>query len=181
MNLKIDRLQDQLILHEALRLLPYDDVTGKTVKPNMHYRGKLTIGIGRNVDGNPLTPSEVAFIGHNCREKAITREQALYLLGNDIKAVCRALDVSLPWWAHLDEIRARALVDLCFNMGITTLLKFRNTLSFLRTGDYNKAADNLEKSAWYRQVGDGDPTDGEVNDRSERIVMMIRTGKDWVA
>jgi lysozyme len=175
------RLDDQLILHEGLRLLPYDDATGKTVKPGQHYRGKLTTGIGRNLDGNPLTNAEVAHIGHNGREKAITKEQALYLLHNDIASVCRALDANLPWWQSLDEVRARALVDMCFNMGITKLLTFRNTLSFIRTGSYNAAATNLEKSLWYKQVGDGNPADGEINDRSERIVYMIHTGKDWLA
>lgn len=171
MELNRARLDSQLILHEGLKLLPYDDATGKTVKPGEHYRGKLTTGIGRNLDGNPLSNVEVAFLGHNAREKAITKEQALYLLNNDVAAVCRALDGNLPWWRHLDEVRARVLVDMCFNMGVVKLLVFKNTLSFVRTGAYDKAADNMKKSLWYAQVGE----------RGIRLARMMRTGEDWVA
>lgn len=169
--LNLDRLEDQLILHESLRLLPYDDATGKTVQPGEHYRGKLTIGVGRNLDGNPLTKAEVAHIGHNCREKAITKEQALYLLSNDIAHVTATLDENLPWWEHLDEVRARVIFDMCFNMGIVTLLKFKNTLSFVRTGNYESAAANMRKSSWYWQVGR----------RGVRLSNMMETGKDWTS
>lgn len=170
MNLNMPRLRSQLILHEALRLLPYDDATGKTVKPGDPYRGQLTTGVGRNLDGNPLSPNEIKHVGHNAREKAITQEQAMYLLDNDIAAVCRALDISLPWWKYLDEIRARVLVDLCFNMGIARLLKFKTTLACYRVGDFAGAADGLKNSLWYTQV----------KSRGERLVDMVRTGKDWV-
>jgi lysozyme len=171
MELNRARLDSQLILHEGLKLLPYDDATGKTVKPGEHYRGKLTIGIGRNLDGNPLSGPEIAFIGHNCREQAITKEQALYLLNNDVNGVCRDLDNNLPWWRSLDEVRGRVLADMCFNMGVTKLLVFKNTLSFVRTGNYGSAADNMKKSLWYSQVGD----------RGKRLTRMMRTGEDWAA
>lgn len=171
MNLNTERLHSQLILHEDLRLLPYDDATGKTVKPGQPYRGQLTTGIGRNLDGNPLTPKEKQTIGHDGRSMAITKEQALYLLDNDIAAVCRALDISLPWWRYLDEIRARVLVDLCFNLGISRLLKFKATLAAYRVGNFEAAAEGLEDSLWFKQV----------KSRGERLVAMVRTGKDWVA
>lgn len=170
-ELNYSRLHDQLILHEGLRLLPYDDATGKPVAPGAHYRGKLTTGIGRNLDDNPLSPAEVAVIGHQGRNQAITKEQALFLLDNDIKHVCRSLDIELPWWQYLDEVRARVLVDMCFNMGVTKLLTFKNTLSFIRGGNYVKAAANMERSLWYSQVGA----------RGERLAIMVLTGKDWIA
>lgn len=190
MNLNMGRLRSQLILHESVRLLPYDDATGKTVPPIITiadgkevrtpspYRGKLTIGIGRNLDGNPFTPAEVKAIGHDGRTRAITIDQAILLLDNDIAAVGKALDQAMPWWRCLDEIRARVLVDLCFNMGLTTLLTFKNTLASLRMGNYEDAAIGLEKSLWYKQVGNH--TDNKV-DRGERLVAMVRTGKDWIA
>lgn len=171
MELNHVRLHSQLILHEGMRLAPYDDATGKPVKPGEHYRGKLTVGIGRNLDGNPLTKAEEGFVGHNGRDKPITQEQALYLLNNDISAVCRALNDNTPWWAHLDEIRGRVLVDMCFNMGVSKLLGFKNTLSFVRGGNYASAADNMKKSLWYAQVGI----------RGVRLEQMMRLGQDWVS
>lgn len=169
MNLNMGRLRSQLILHEALKLLPYDDATGMVVQPGKPYRGQLTTGVGRNLDGNPLSPNEIKEVGHDARTKAITHDHALYLLDNDIEAVCRILDHQLPWWRYMDEIRARVLVDLCFNLGITRLLKFKATLAAMRMGDFATAAVQLKDSVWYNQV----------KSRGERLVKMLETGKDW--
>lgn len=171
MPLNLERLENQLILHEGLRLLPYDDATGDPIKPGQHYRGKLTIGVGRNLDGNPLTNQEIATIGHNGREQAITKNQALMLLDHDVAATVGALNRNLPWWQFLDEVRARVLADLCFNMGIVKLLFFKNFLSHMRIGSFDAAADDLKDSVWYEQVGS----------RAVRLVVMVRTGKDWIA
>lgn len=169
MILNMGRLHSQLILEESLALLAYDDVTGKPVPDGQTCRGYLTTGVGRNLDTNPLNPEELSAIGHNARKYAITHDQALMLLDNDIGKVCADLDKMLPWWEHLDEIRARALVDLCFNMGVSRLLMFRRFLGNMRIGAYNEAADALKDSLWYSQV----------KSRGVRLVAMVRTGEDW--
>lgn len=171
MDLDMDRLQSQLILEEGLRLAPYDDSTGYPVPAGQKAKGSLTIGVGRNLDTNPFTLSEQAVIGHNGRSKPITHDQALLLLDNDIHSVEIHLDKYIPWWDTLDEIRARVLVDLCFNMGIGKLLTFQKFLDTLNEGDYDDAANNLQTSLWFHQVGS----------RGKRLVAMIRTGDDWTA
>lgn len=169
MNINNDRLRSQLILEEDLRLVAYDDATGKPVPPDGTCRGKLTIGVGRNLEANPFTEAEMAIIGHDGRSLPITHDQAIMLLDDDIKTVCGQLDYRLPWWAHLDEIRGRVLIDLCFNMGIVALIGFQHFLTALRAGDYDTAADELKNSLWYNQVGS----------RGLRLVAMVRTGEDW--
>lgn len=171
MQLNIERLHSQLILEEGMRLMPYDDATGYPVPPGGHCRGKLTVGVGRNLDGNPLTNMERDIIGHDGRTRPITHDAAIMLLDHDIASACHALDNNMPWWEHLDEIRARVLVDLCFNMGVVKLLAFRHFLSNLRIGAYNAAADDLKDSLWYAQV----------KSRGVRLVAMVRTGEDWTA
>lgn len=75
MSNEFDIIQ-RLVVNESLRLKPYRCT-----------EGKLTIGVGRCVDTNPLTDEEVCYIGHNCREKSITEEQAIYLLKHDVEGV----------------------------------------------------------------------------------------------
>lgn len=171
MQLNIDRLHSQLILEEGLRLMPYDDATGLPVPVGGTCRGKLTVGVGRNLDANPLTAMEADLIGHDGRKLPITHDQAIMLLDHDIATTCKALDDALYWWEYLDEIRARVLVDLCFNMGITKLQKFYDFLTDLRGTSYIAAAGDLKNSLWYGQVGS----------RGVRLVEMIRTGEDWVS
>lgn len=131
-------IEDDLIRDEGLKLKPYKCTAGKT-----------TIGVGRNLD-----------------DVGITNEEALELLRNDIMRCMKDLDKNLPWWRTLTENRQSALVNLCFNLGIGGLLGFKNTLEYIRTGQYDKAAENALQSKWAAQVGD----------RAKRIAELIRKG-----
>lgn len=136
----VDRatLKRQLIVDEGLRLRPYRCTAGK-----------LTIGIGRNLD-----------------DLGITREEALMLAENDIIRVEQELDATLPWWREMSERRQQALANMCFNLGIQRLLKFTNTLAAMEQGDYEAAAAGMKASAWFRQVGE----------RAVRLVDAMRRG-----
>lgn len=118
-------LEEQLIYHEGIRYHAYRDTVGK-----------LTIGCGRNLDDVGITPDE-----------------ALYLLRNDIARVQEELTRTFPWFVTLSEIRARVLVDMCFNLGLAGLKTFRATLASLVAGDYVNAARLMLSSKWARQVG----------------------------
>ena len=135
-----DALIRQLRLHEGERLKPYRCTAGK-----------LTIGIGRNLE-----------------DRGITAAESAYLLGNDIAAVQQQVLNALPWAAQLDEVRQRVLLDMAFNMGIGGLLSFKNTLATIKAGDYQKAAVMMLDSKWAGQVGQ----------RAERLSRMMATGKD---
>lgn len=130
----------QLRLHEGERLKPYRCTAGK-----------LTIGVGRNLE-----------------DRGITREEAAYLLANDIAAEERELLRALPWVAKLDEVRQRVLLDMAFNMGVVGLLAFKRTLATIQAGDYQRAAAMMLDSKWAGQVGQ----------RAERLSRMMATGKD---
>lgn len=150
-----ERIIQWLVYNEGCRLTPYKCTQGKT-----------TIGVGRNLDDNPLTPEELKFIGHNPLQ-GITKSQAFYLLRNDIKKVKRQLDEALPWWRDLDGDRPFVLLDMCFQMGLKSLLGFKNTLDCIATGYYLKAADNLLKSLYAKQTPK----------RAERNAQCLREGK----
>jgi lysozyme len=131
-------LQQDLIRDEGLHLKPYRDTAGK-----------LTIGVGRNLD-----------------DVGVTRDEALMLLANDIAALPGALDRALPWWRGLDEPRARSLANMAFNLGASRLLEFRRMLGALRAGDYETAAREAMNSKWAAQVGQ----------RANRIAVLIGEG-----
>lgn len=119
-----DPLVEQLIRHEGMRLKPYTDTVGK-----------LTIGVGRNLT-----------------DVGISSDEALVLLDTDIdRAVATCAE--FPWFARLDAIRQRVLIDMAFNLGSSKLRTFRATLAAIEQGDYVKASDQMLKSKWATQVG----------------------------
>jgi len=135
------RLIDQIILHEGKRSKPYKDTVGK-----------LTIGVGRNLDDVGLFDDEIEL-----------------LLINDLKRFERSLDKSLPWWRDLDEVRQRVILDMCFNMGLNGLLGFKNTLAKIKAHDWAGARRGMLQSKWAKQVGA----------RAIRLADMMLTGKDY--
>lgn len=137
----METFKERLIRHEGLELEPYRDT-----------EGKLTIGVGRCVDTNPLSEEEVAIIGHDCRSKPITRDQAMFLLDNDINKSCKNILSHLSWAENIDPLRLEVLIEMCFQLGIKGLLNFKNTLACLEAGDVDGAVRNMLQSRWHAQT-----------------------------
>ena len=120
-----ETLIDQLMRHEGLRLKPY-------VCP----AGKLSIGVGRNIE-----------------EVGITHEEALYLLNNDLQRCWMELRSAMPWVVELPTPAREVLTNMCFNMGISRLMGFKQFLAALERKDYATASIEMLDSKWARQVG----------------------------
>lgn len=114
--------------------------------------GYWTIGVGHLVDarkGGKLSDAVVDMI-----------------LDEDIESKMADLDKNLPWWRTVSENRQRALLNMCFNLGIGGLLGFTNTLNLIRQGHYDQAAVEMLNSKWATQVGD----------RAKRLSAMMKQG-----
>ena len=133
------RLENLLELHEGYRQHPYKCTAGK-----------VTIGIGRNLDDVGISPDE-----------------ARYLLRNDVRVAIDQCNRAFSWFDDLDQVRKDAIVNMCFNIGITRLKGFKKMLAALSVKDYQKAAEEALDSKWAKQVGR----------RSEDIVYMLIEGK----
>ena len=131
-------LKAELRRDEGVRLKPYRDAVGK-----------LTIGVGRNLD-----------------DVGITAAEAELLLDADVGRAAADLDRTLPWWRRLTEARQRALLNMAFNLGLPRLLGFEGMLAALAAGDPVRAAAEALDRRWARQVGE----------RAQRIARMIREG-----
>lgn len=124
---------------------------GEKLKPYRCTAGKLTIGVGRNLDDNGIRPIESRF-----------------MLENDISECEAVLKKNLPWIERLDAARKGVLINMCFNLGWPRLSKFVNTLSCIEKGDYKAAAKGMLDSLWAKQVGD----------RAVRLAKQMETG-EW--
>ena len=136
----MSKLVEQLKRHEGIRTHAYQCTA------NMP-----TVGVGRNIDedgGLGLSIDEIEF-----------------LLENDIKR-CKQELIDLPWFPEIDSVRQDALINMCFNLGMTRLLGFKNALTAMSVGDYDLAADEFMDSRWAKQVGS----------RADEVCEMIRSG-----
>lgn len=137
----LERIERDLIRDEGMRLMPYQDTVGK-----------WTIGVGRNLT-----------------DRGISEREAMHLLRNDI-LIAESEVSGLACYRKTNEARRAVLVNMAFNLGITRLLGFRNMISALNEGDYDRASDEMLDSRWASQVGD----------RARRLSEQMRRG-EWVA
>jgi hypothetical protein len=66
--------------------------------------------------------------------------------------------MNIPGFDKLDGKGQGALTDLTFNMGPSWISKWPKLKKQLEEGDTKSAAQNLEQSKWYGQVGNRAPT-----------------------
>lgn len=119
-----DRARYFIKKHEGLSLTPKKDIDGST-----------WIGYG-----------------HNLSALGIPRVMADQLLEIDLLRVYKELNKHVPWWKGLSEPRRVVLVDMCYNLGMTRFLEFREMLAAVKDGRYDVAADEMLNSLWAKQV-----------------------------
>src|SRR3954464_9663542 len=93
----LSNVKSDLMRDEGYRDRPYKD-----------SRGFLTIGVGHNLDADGLCPSAIlAQLDWDIDTKAL-----------------EPLTKYLPWWTDQPEEVQRVLINMCFNLGIHSLLGF---------------------------------------------------------
>ena len=129
------KIEELLIKHEEKRYKPYDDATGKEVKSGDTIKGKITIGIGRNIQEVGLSDDEIE-----------------YLLQNDIKRVEQELKDIFPDFDELPENVRLVLIDMDFNLGKTRFLTFKNMIQAVKERNWETMIKEMKNSRWCEQV-----------------------------
>lgn len=124
--------------HEGLKLKMYRDSVDK-----------WTIGYGRNIEDN-----------------GITLQEAEFMFDNDFLR-CKNELISYGWYACQPQNIQSALLNMCYNMGLSRLLGFKKMIAAIIERDYTKAAMEVMDSKWAKQVGD----------RAKDVALMMREGE----
>jgi len=133
-------LVELLVKHEGCRYKPYKDSVGK-----------LTIGVGRNLD-----------------DIGISEKEAADLLWNDIRRVVGSVWNNFHWIDKLDLIRRNVIYSMVFNLGVGRVRGFKRMIKAIDNEDYALAAFEMLDSKWAKQVGS----------RAIELSEMMRVGDD---
>ncbi len=132
-------LRRMLIRHEGLRLKPYRDTVGK-----------LTIGVGRNLDDVGISPRE-----------------AMFFLANDILKVRREVKRAFPWFSRVYPARRNVVLIMVFNLGLPRFRQFRKAIAAIKDRRWDDAAREMLDSRWAKQV----------KGRAKELARIMRKGK----
>lgn len=123
--MNIERLKLLLLKHEGLRLKPYKDSVGK-----------LTIGVGRNLE-----------------DIGISETEAIFLLENDIRRAYGGIKTIISAFILLNDVRQEVLINMCFNLGVNRLKQFKRMIAAIKVFNFETASIEMLDSLWAKQVG----------------------------
>jgi lysozyme len=154
----IARLEASLRSHEGVRDKPY-------ICP----AGKLTIGIGRNIEDRPFTGTDLRDM-FNAREIEIRLTPAgiQRLLDADMAlhlTFCRSL---IPGWQEIDDVRQTVLCEMCFQLGPTRLMGFKQMMKAIEGRDWTQAAAEALDSKWAKN---------DTPERARYLASILKTGQ----
>ena len=139
-------ISDLIKRHEGRRLIVYEDT-----------KGIKTIGVGCNLEASGAeaicTRVGLDYQGLLAGTVSLTEEQAeIIFQAQLLTVVCQAVGI-FPTWATMPLDVQAVVCDLIFNMGEQKFLGFVKAIAALKAGLWQVAADELEDSDWYKEVG----------------------------
>lgn len=144
-------LKHLLIDDEGLKQFPYMDCCGRTWRKCVCVsKGKLTIGVGRNLD-----------------EVGISEDESIFLLLNNIDETSEEIERSFPWFKTLNTVRRIVVINMAFNLGLNKFKQFSKMIKCIQSGDFRSAAKEMKNSKWASQVGE----------RAERLALLMEVGQ----
>ena len=139
---------------------------GVSLMPYYCAKGKLYIGVERNLDDCPLNINEKRALG--CYMRGITLNGAKMLLRNDIKRAYTNLKKIIFNFEKLDSNRQFAMIEMYLVLGDKKFRKHKRLRRFIGSGDYKTASVEFLMSDYAV----------EVPDRVKKIMNIILTG-EW--
>lgn len=103
-------------------------------KPYFDSEGFITIGYGRNL-----------------QDVGISKKTAQIMLEEDINTCKKQLGEHYPWYLQRKSSAQVVMIDMCFNMGLPRLSKFKNMLAALFAKNYTLASVELLDSPYGRK------------------------------
>ena len=144
--MNIEQLRKELEVDEGVKYEIYND-----------HLGYPTFGIGHLVRDSD--PEAGAALG-----TPVTEDRVIEAFNQDVETVLNDCTILYGDFNELPEEAQLIIANMMFNLGRTRLSKFKGMKAGVDSRDWNKAADEMIDSAWYRQVPN----------RAERLVKRMR-------
>ena len=142
----LEKLRKQLEIDEGVKYEIYND-----------HLGLATFGIGHLV-----IPADEEY-GKPLGTR-ISEERVRECFDRDVQSVLRDCTLLYKDFDELPEEVQQIVANMMFNMGYGRLSKFKGMKAGVDAKDWNKAADEMVDSRWYKQV----------TNRAQRLVDRMR-------
>lgn len=173
------------MINSTQSLIEFDE--GRRAQPYQDSLGIWSVGVGHNLEANPIPsaivnmirkrlgndnqtatnlpyPANLSFVQN---ASGLWDEEIDALYNYDLGAITGFLD-DYPWFESANGPRQGALRDMAFNLGSAKFHEFDTFLMYVANGEWQAAANDLRTTAVYH----------ELTDRYERLAQILESG-NW--
>ena len=130
---------------EIKRQLTHDE--GKRLKPYVCSAGKLTIGIGRNLEDVGISEATVDQLFNEDLTKCISHAERIFP----------------QHWATFTDLRKAGIINMIFNLGAVGFSQFKMMIEAIKKNDRDAIRKHGSASLWAHQV----------KSRAQRVLSLI--------
>ncbi len=145
----IDKIKEKLIAEEGIKYKAYKCTAGF-----------ITIGVGRNLETNPLSLSEInslnkeqmkAYYTNDWDNFILTDKEVDLFLTNDIRKIQQYYKIIFGS-SMMKEVATLVVYDMLFQLGLGGFKKFKKTIAYLKDELYFEAGDEILDSQYAKQT-----------------------------
>jgi lysozyme len=141
---------DQALRSEIKKQLTHDE--GKRYKPYVCSAGKLTIGIGRNIEDVGISEATIEQMFNEDLDRCISHAEKLFP----------------SHWATFTPQRKAGIINMIFNLGVVGFSQFKNMIEAIKQNDSEAIRKHGSASLWAKQV----------RGRAQRVLSLIADDLD---
>ena len=93
-------------------------------------------------------------IGYGFAIKDLTMDEdvATLILMKKLHTLLQRIIVAFPWFKDVDETAKKVVINMCYQLGIRGFSKFKKTIYYLETEQYEEASIEMLDSLWAKQT-----------------------------
>ncbi len=101
--------------------------------------------------------------GFAIKDLIIDKDVADLILMKKLHKLLERISIAFPWFKDVDDIAKGVVINMCYQMGLSGFSKFKKTIYYLETEQYEEASVECLDSLWAKQ------TPGRAKELSERL------------
>ena len=90
--------------------------------------------------------------GFAIKDLIIDKDVADLILMKKLHTLLERVSIAFPWFKDIDDIAKGVVINMCYQLGIRGFSKFKITIYYLETEQYEEASLEMLDSLWAKQT-----------------------------
>ena len=104
--------------------------------------------------------------GFAIKDLIIDKDVADLILMRKLHTLLERITIAFPWFKDIDDKAKSVVINMCYQLGIRGFSKFKKTIYYLETEQYEEASTECLDSLWAKQ------TPSRAKDISEQLACL---------